>query len=141
MILWEKNFKKKLNKIKNILKKNKSNYIFISAPENVAWLLNIRGFDNPNAPIPNCHIFMDKNKKIYLIGEKKKIKNLHKEKKIRLNQVIKRENFKKFIDKQVGKRIMVDIKTCSIFYENIFKNKFKILKKEDPNLLFKINKK
>ena len=46
----------KLNKIKNFLKKNKSDWIFISAPENVAWVLNIRGYDNPNSPIPNCHL-------------------------------------------------------------------------------------
>ncbi len=126
------NFKNKINKVSNILKKNKSDYIFISAPENVAWLLNIRGFDNPNSPIPNCHLFMDKKKKFFLIGEKKKIKNLHKEKKIRFNQVINYKNFKKFISKLVGKKIIIDIKTCSIFYEKIFENKFKILKKEDP---------
>jgi Xaa-Pro aminopeptidase len=40
-------YKKKINKISKLLKKNKSDYLFISAPENVAWLLNIRGYDNP----------------------------------------------------------------------------------------------
>ena len=33
----------KINKISKYLKKNKSDYLFISAPENVAWILNIRG--------------------------------------------------------------------------------------------------
>ena len=33
----------KINKISKYLKKYKSDYIFISAPENVAWILNIRG--------------------------------------------------------------------------------------------------
>ena len=51
--------KSKINKIVKILKKNKSDYIFISAPENVAWALNIRGYDNPNSPIPNTHLFLD----------------------------------------------------------------------------------
>ena len=41
------NYENKINKIRNILKENNSNYIFISAPENVAWLLNIRGFAAP----------------------------------------------------------------------------------------------
>tara|TARA_Y100001970_G_scaffold292018_1_gene431540 strand:+ start:212 stop:1909 length:1698 start_codon:yes stop_codon:yes gene_type:complete len=126
------NFKDKINKIINILKKNNSNYIFISAPENVAWLLNIRGYDNPNSPIPNCHLFLDDKKNIFLIGEKKKIKNLHKEKKIKFNQVIDPGDFKKLIDKQTGKKVIIDTKTCSIFYENIFIKKFKILKREDP---------
>ena len=35
---------------------------YITAPENVAWLLNIRGNDNPNSPIPNCHLFLDNKK-------------------------------------------------------------------------------
>ncbi len=43
----------KVNKISKYLKKYKSDYIFISAPENVAWILNIRGGDGPNSPIPN----------------------------------------------------------------------------------------
>ena len=64
-------FRKKINKTRNFLRKNKANYMFISAPENLAWLLNIRGFDNPNAPIPNCHLFLDAKKNFYLIGEKK----------------------------------------------------------------------
>ena len=43
----------KINKISKYLKKNKSDYLFISAPENVAWTLNIRGEDGPNSPLPN----------------------------------------------------------------------------------------
>ena len=43
--------KSKLNKISKYLKKNKSDYLFISAPENVAWTLNIRGKDGPNTPM------------------------------------------------------------------------------------------
>ena len=78
------NFKSKINKVTNFLKNNNSDFIFISAPENVAWLLNIRGHDNPNSPIPNAHLFLDKNKKFYLITKKKKVINLLKEKKLSL---------------------------------------------------------
>ena len=45
------NHKSKINKIRNFIKKNRSDWIFISAPENVAWVLNIRGYDNPNIAI------------------------------------------------------------------------------------------
>ena len=51
--------KNKIKKITNFLKKEKADLIFISAPENVAWLLNIRGNDNPNSPIPNAHLLLD----------------------------------------------------------------------------------
>ena len=52
----------KINKISKYLKKNKSDYIFITAPENVAWLLNIRGGDGPNSPIPNSKLIVSKKK-------------------------------------------------------------------------------
>ena len=63
----------KINKLILNLKKNKIDNIFISAPENVAWLLNLRGKDNPYSPIPNCQIILTKNKKIYFFSSKNKI--------------------------------------------------------------------
>ena len=60
-------YKSKINKISNILKSNKVDYLFASAPENVAWVLNIRGSDNPNSPMPNCRLIIGKDKKLFLI--------------------------------------------------------------------------
>ena len=79
---------KKINRTLKIMKKENSDYLFISAPENVAWLLNIRGFDNPNSPIPNCRLFLTKKKNFFLISERSKVKRLIKEKKINKNQII-----------------------------------------------------
>ena len=129
--------KSKLNKIQNFLKKEKSDYIFVSAPENVAWLLNIRGHDNPNSPIPNCHLFLDSKKNFFLIGEKNKFKKLLKKKILKLMQIIEPINFEKFIYHQKRGNIIVDFKTCSIFYENILTKRFVILNKEDPIYLMK----
>ena len=92
-------FKKKITNISKILKKHKSDYLFVTAPENVAWLLNIRGYDNPNSPIPNCRLMLTKNKKIFLISEKFKVIKLIREKKIRKNEVFEMKNFEKLIDK------------------------------------------
>ncbi len=130
-------FKKKIIKIKKYLVKNKSDFIFISAPENVAWLLNIRGSDSPNSPIPNCHLLLDKKKNLYLITKKKKALKLANENKINFRQIIEPQNFEKIVKNLNGNRIIIDNKTCSIFYENILENKFKILKKEDPIYLLK----
>ena len=55
-----------------------------------------------------------------------------KRKKIKSKQIIETKNFKTLINKIRGKKIIIDIKTCSYFYENIFSKKFKILKKDDP---------
>jgi Xaa-Pro aminopeptidase len=131
------NYKKKILKIKKILNKNKSDYLFITAPENVAWLLNIRGSDNPNSPIPNCHLLLDKKNNLFLISKKNKASKLIKEKKLKSSQIIDPKDFKDLILNLNGRRIIVDSKTCSIFYENILKEKFKILKKEDPIYLLK----
>ena len=131
------NYKKKIFKLKKYLDKNKSDFIFISAPENIAWLLNIRGSDNPNSPIPNCYLLLDKKKNIYLVSKKQKTLKLIKENKISSKQIIEPKNFEKFIENLKGKRIIIDNKTCSIFNENILKNKFKVLKKDDPIYLLK----
>ena len=122
----------KISKVINFLHSNKADYLFVSAPENVAWLLNIRGYDNPNSPIPNARLIIHKNKKIYLITEKTKAFNIIKEKKIKKNQVITNKEFLTLVNRLSGGSFIIDDKTCSIFYENIIKKKFKILKVNDP---------
>ena len=122
----------KILKISNFLKSNNGDYLFVSAPENVAWLLNIRGYDNPNSPIPNARLIIDKNKKLFLITQKNKAKKIIKEKKININQIINIKDISKLINSLKGKNFIIDNKTCSIFHENIIKSKFKILDKNDP---------
>ncbi len=66
----------KINRLRKALNKKNTDSIFISAPENVAWLLNIRGKDNPNSPIPNARLLIDKKKELHLFSNLKKIKKL-----------------------------------------------------------------
>ena len=56
----------KIDKIITYLKKINVDNLFISAPENVAWVLNIRGSDGPNSPIPNSRMIINKSKKYFL---------------------------------------------------------------------------
>jgi len=128
---------KKIDRLSKILKKKGSDYLFISAPENVAWLMNIRGYDNPNSPIPNCRLFFSKEKKIFFISEKYKFKKLINEKKVKFYQIINPDNMSSFFDKIKKGKIITDKKTCSIFHTNIIKKRFKILNKEDPIYLLK----
>ena len=58
-----KNYRNKLNLVSKILKKRKINKLLITAPENLAWLLNIRGKDSKYSPLPNCHAILDDKKK------------------------------------------------------------------------------
>ncbi|WP_415299656.1 M24 family metallopeptidase [Candidatus Pelagibacter sp. Uisw_134_02] len=122
----------KILKIVNYLKSNKADYLFVSAPENVAWLLNIRGYDNPNSPIPNARLIVDKNKKLFLITHKNNTKKIVNEKKIKINNVINIKSLPNLIHKLEGRKFIIDNKSCSVFYENIIKSQFKIINKDDP---------
>ena len=127
-----KTFQSKINNVRNILKKNKADYLFVSAPENVAWLLNIRGSDNPNSPIPNCRLIIGKNKELFLITQKEKTLQIIKDKKLSKKQIINPKKFKDLINKLKGYKFIIDPLSCSLLNENIIKSKFKIINKNDP---------
>ena len=127
----------KINKISKYIKKNKSDFLFVSAPENVAWILNIRGGDGPNSPIPNSRLIISKSKEILLISRIQKIKKIIKEKIISSKEFIEIKDFEKKILLLKGNNFIVDDKSCSIYFENIIKSKFKITKREDPTYLLK----
>jgi Xaa-Pro aminopeptidase len=131
------NSKSKINKIANYLKKNKADNLFVTAPENVAWILNIRGSDGPNSPIPNSRLIINKSKKIFFIAEFYKAKKLIKEKIINKYQLVATSDLPKKILTLSGKHFIIDNKSCSVFYENIIKSKFNITKREDPTYLLK----
>ena len=127
-----KSYKSKINKISKILRTNKADYLFVSAPENVAWALNIRGSDNPNSPIPNCRLIIGKDKKIFLITKKEKVTKIIKDKKIDKSQIINPENFLDLIKKLKGNKFIIDPLSCSILNESFIKSKFRIINKDDP---------
>ena len=127
-----KTFQSKINNVRNILKRNKADYLFISAPENVAWLLNIRGSDNPNSPIPNCRLIIGKDKELFLITQKEKTLKIIKDKKLSKKQIINPKKFKDLINKLKGYKFIIDPLSCSLLNENIIKSKFKIINKDDP---------
>ena len=122
----------KINKLSNYLKKNNSDYMFISAPENVAWTLNIRGNDGPNSPVPNCRLIISKTKKILLLSKFNKCRTLIKNKTIKKNEFIDIDKFPNKISQLKGISFIIDDKSCSIFYENLINSKFKIISREDP---------
>ena len=65
-------YKSKISKIVSYIKKKGADYLFITASENNAWLLNIRGGDSKFAPIPQSYILIDKNKKLKFFCNLKK---------------------------------------------------------------------
>ena len=125
-------YQSKIKKVINFLKKNKADYLFVSAPENVAWLLNIRGSDNPTSPIPNSRLIIGKNKQLLLIAKKGCVQKIINQKKIKRDQIIDFDQLKESINKLKGTNFIIDHHSCSIFAERVIKSKFKILDIKDP---------
>ena len=127
----------KINRLIKKMKLNKIDNIFISAPENVAWLLNLRGKDSPCSPIPNCKIILTNKKKIFFFSCPKKINKILKNKPlINLNFCIYKD-FSKIINGLSGKNFCVDDSTCSVSNESAIKLIFNIKSYTDPCYLMK----
>ncbi len=122
----------KINNLISVLKTKKIDNIFISAPENCAWLLNIRGFDNRNSPIPNCQIIVDKNKNIFFFSDIRKIKKIKKSINYKKINFFEFKEFSKIISIIKGKNFCIDKNSCSIFNKSIILSKFKIKSNVDP---------
>ena len=122
----------KLTKLRKIIVLNKVDYLFITASENVAWLLNIRGHDTDYSPLPNSHVFIGGNKEIILFCNLKKISKSFRSK---LNKKIKIYDFDyipRFISDLSNKKILIDILTCSIFFKTIISKNNLIKEMQDP---------
>ena len=127
----------KINKLIKKIKYDNIDNIFISASENVAWLLNLRGKDSPFSPIPNCKIILTKNKKIFFFSCPKKIGLIKKINPYNKFQFCKYSSFLDIIEKLPGKNFCIDDSTCSISNENIIKSNFNIKNYIDPCYMMK----
>ncbi len=119
---------KKIEKVKKELFKNKIDYLLVTAPENVAWILNIRGYDSSYSPVPNARLLISKSGEINFFSNPKKIINLkktnvhfHDQKKI-----------EPILNRLSGKRVWLDSFSCSFFYKSLLVRKNEILDKIDP---------
>ena len=128
--------KEKIKKVKNFLSKNKIDYLLVTAPENVAWILNIRGYDSEFSPIPNARLLINNNGNIDLFSQSEKIKKIRK----KFNEKIKFYNENE-IEKKLRNlwknNILLDSLSCSVYYKNLLIKKNKVVDKIDPIYFFK----
>ena len=130
------NYRLKIKKLINVLNKKKINFQFISASENIAWLLNIRGQDSEFTPIPNAYLTIDTNKKINLFCDLRKIESFFKKKFKNINFIdIRYTDI--FLSKIKNKKILIDSSSCSVYFENILKKNNRITEFLDPIYLLK----
>ena len=130
------NYKSKINKIISFMKKKGADYQFISASENNAWLLNIRGHDSNYSPIPNSYILVDKRKNIKFFCDLARISETFRRKFDNI-QFININLAKKVLSEIYNKNFIIDINSCSIYFENIILENNNILNLPDPIYLLK----
>ena len=130
----------KINKLINYLKRRKSDFLFITASENNAWLLNIRGRDTKYTPIPYSYILIDKNKNIKFFCDLKKISSTLK-KSFKKVEFLDIKICSKILSEIKRKKFIIDKNSCSYFFENIINKNNKILNFNDPVYFFKAIKK
>jgi len=126
----------KILEVKKFFNKNKVDYLLVTAPENIAWILNIRGHDSTFSPIPNARLLMNKNGDIHFFANPKKITMIKKSlpKKIIFHEENKIE---KILTNLYKNKIFLDSLSCSIYYRNLLKKKNIIVEKIDPIHFFK----
>ena len=126
----------KILEVKKFFNKNKADYLLVTAPENIAWILNIRGHDSIFSPIPNARLLMNKNGDIHFFANPKKITIIKKSlpKKIIFHEENKIE---KILTNLYKNKIFLDSLSCSIYYKNLLKKKNIIVEKIDPIHFFK----
>ena len=129
-------YKFKIDKIVTFLKKEKADFQFITASENNAWLLNMRGKDSKYCPIPHCHVLIDKYKNVIIFCDLNKI-NSHLKKYFKKIKFFRTDFIPEILSEIKKKKFILDENTCSFYYEKIIAQNNRILKLSDPIYNFK----
>ena len=109
-----------------ILKKKKINKLLITAPENLAWILNIRGKDSKYSPLPNCRAIIDSKKKVTLVVNKNKINKKFRSHFKNILNYINSSDIIKYLDNLSNNEVFViDKFSCSFFYKKEIEKRFK----------------
>ena len=132
----DERYQLKINKVAKYLKKKRSDFLFVTASENNAWLLNIRGRDTKYAPIPHSYILIEKNRNIKFFCDLKKVSSTLRRsfKQIKFLDV---KDCAKTLFKIENKKLIIDSNSCSFFLKSLINKKNKILNLQDPIYLFK----
>jgi len=131
--------KKSKDKIKKILEINKRDKIdiqFITASENVSWLLNIRGNDCDFSPLAKGYLIINKNNNVFLFCDTKKI-NQKLRKQINNIKILNINYLEKFLHNIKHKNFKIDGLTCSIYFKDIIDTNNNITSVYDSTYLLK----
>ena len=128
--------KDKIKKILKIIKRGKIDIQFVTASENVSWLLNIRGNDCDFSPLVRGYLIINKNNNVFFFCDTKKI-NQKLRKQINNIKILNINYLEKFLLNIKGKNFKIDGLTCSIYFKNIIDTNNNITSLYDSTYLLK----
>ncbi len=129
-------YQSKVNKIAKYLKKKRSDFLFITASENNAWLLNIRGKDTKYTPVPHSYVLIEKNGNIKFFCDLKKVSSSL-SRSFRHIKFLDVKDCAKTLLRIENKKFIIDKDSCSFFFKTLIDKKNKILNLHDPIYFFK----
>ncbi|MHA1539429.1 MAG: aminopeptidase P family protein [Alphaproteobacteria bacterium] len=109
---------------------------FLSSPESIMWLLNIRGCDIDFTPIASCFAIVTK-KNISLIINSEKVTQSVKAQLPSFVGIVEEDLLESFLAKFVRQKILVDHKTLPYTIAFQLETQNKLVKKGDPCALLK----
>ena len=128
--------KDKIKKILKIIQRDKIDIQFITASENVSWLLNIRGNDCDFSPLVKGYLIINKNNNVFFFCDIKKI-NQKLRKQINNIKILNINYLEKFLHNIKDKNFKIDGLTCSIYFKNIIDKNNNIASVYDSTYLLK----
>ncbi|MEZ5690299.1 MAG: aminopeptidase P family protein [Rickettsiales bacterium] len=128
----------KRSRVVSEIKKANADLLFLSAPENVNWLFNIRARDAENTPLCLASAILDKNGKAYIYLDEDRVSNKVSDHLGNDTEIISPENIKENLSVFTGKKILCDSGTTPLFIENLCVDSgLKVINSTDPCELLK----
>ncbi|KOA20650.1 aminopeptidase [Clostridium homopropionicum DSM 5847] len=118
----------KLNEVRKEMEKLGANYYLLTSLDDIAWLLNIRGYDVPNNPVVTAYIIISTEKCYLFINPVKVPKDIKKELEAEGIKIKPYEKIEEFLEKLTKKdSIILDTtKTNILLYKAISSSTRKI---------------
>jgi Xaa-Pro aminopeptidase len=124
------------SKVRDVVSQLRADYILLTSPESICWLLNIRGEDVTYSPLIMCYCLIDQNGEIEIFSGLNAIKCEYKKIKLSPLEKIKERIFE---INQEKKTIECDAAKTPIWFVQNY-NKENIVFKQDPCTLPKAKK-
>ncbi|ALH94161.1 aminopeptidase P family protein [Acinetobacter equi] len=130
----------KIEKIREHLIERQINGHFISALDDIAWILNCRGADVEYNPIFLSHLYINQQQIVLFIDSSKIDTTLKTQLEADQIQILEYHQTQEFLSQLRDKQILIDPAKISYFHQQAFSAETKVIEDINPSTLFKAQK-